>query len=277
MTDLVNTTWPEFIYGTAWKQDATASLVRAAVESGFRAIDTANQPRHYSEPLVGEALQSVLKTGLDRESLFIQTKFTPVNGHDYRVPYDPGQSLTVQVGESFASSLRHLGVDYVDAYLLHGPYTSPGLSGADWEVWRAIEGIHESGRARMIGISNVNSIQLRALVDGAATPPMAVQNRCYADRGWDRDVRQICRESGIMYQGFSLLTANVPVLRHPGVVEIARRLGVGTPQVVFRFSIQAGMVPLTGTTNADHMREDLDVDGIELTPAEVEDIENVAT
>jgi diketogulonate reductase-like aldo/keto reductase len=277
MIESDNRSRPSFIYGTAWKQDATAGLVTAAIECGFRAIDTANQPRHYSERLVGEALKAAFEDGLTRESLFIQTKFTPLGGHDHRVPYDANRPLGSQVDESFASSLRNLGVDYVDAYLLHGPYGFPGISDSDREVWRAIGAIHESGRARAIGVSNVNTGQLRALVGGAGTPPMVVQNRCYADRGWDREVRSVCREHGIMYQGFSLLTANVSVLGHPGVIAIARRLGVGTSQIVFRFSIQAGMVPLTGTTDRGHMREDLDVERIELTPEEVEFIENIAS
>jgi diketogulonate reductase-like aldo/keto reductase len=78
-----------------------------------------------------------------------------------------------------------------------------------------------------------------------------------------------------MYQGFSLLTANPYVVRHPDVVSIARRLGVDTEQVVFRFSLQVGMVPLTGTTSLDHMKEDLRVDQIQLTQAEVDFIETI--
>jgi len=104
---------------------------------------------------------------------------------------------------------------------------------------------------------------------------MAVQNRCFANRGWDRDVRKICRENGIMYQGFSLLTANPYVLQHPQVIAIARRLGVGTPQVVFRFAMQSGMVPLTGTTSLEHMKQDLTVYDFELTVNEVKLIESV--
>ena len=135
---------PTFIYGTAWKKDATTELVRTAVSSGFGAIDTANQPRHYSEPLVGEALAALASEGFARESLFLQTKFTPIGGHDHRVPYDPQTGLTTQVQQSFESSLQHLKTDHVDSYLLHGPYSYPGLSDADWEVWKAMEEIHRS-------------------------------------------------------------------------------------------------------------------------------------
>jgi len=266
---------PTFIYGTAWKKDATTALVRTAVSVGFKAIDTANQPRHYSEALVGDALATLVNEGVARDSLFIQTKFTPFNGHDHRIPYDPKADLANQVNQSFESSLRNLKTDRVDSYLLHGPYSYPGLGREDWTVWGAIEAIHKSGKAGMIGISNVNALQLAALIQNAKVKPMAVQNRCFANRGWDRDVRRICREHGIMYQGFSLLTANPYVLQHPQVIAIARRLGVGSLQVVFRFAMQAGMVPLTGTTSVEHMKQDLVVYDFELTSEEVKLIESI--
>ena len=127
----------------------------------------------------------------------------------------------------------------------------------------------------MIGISNVNALQLATLIQKGKIKPMAVQNRCFANRGWDRDVRRICQENGIIYEGFSLLTANPYVLQHPQVIAIARRLGVGTPQVIFRFAMQAGMVPLTGTTSLDHMKQDLTVYDIELSSDEVKLIETI--
>jgi diketogulonate reductase-like aldo/keto reductase len=266
---------PTFIYGTAWKKGATADLVKKAVKAGFKAIDTANQPRHYNEALVGEALQDLAAEGVGRDSLFLQTKFTPLDGHDSRVPYDPEQDLTNQVNESFASSLRHLNADRIDSFLLHGPYNYPGLGDEDAQVWAAIEDIHNSGKTGMIGVSNVNAMQLATLVNNARIPPMVVQNRCFAARGWDRDVREICRLKGIMYQGFSLLTANPDAVRHPLVARIAQRVGANPEQVIFRFAMQVGMVPLTGTTNEQHMKEDLRVYEIELTQEEVHSIESI--
>lgn len=276
MTEPRATPIPSFIYGTAWKKDATADLVRAAVRAGFKAIDTANQPKHYQEPLVGAALAALEADGIPRDGLFVQTKFTPLDGHDHRIPYDPRMDLTGQVRQSFESSLSHLQTSHVDSYLLHGPYSFPDLGDEDWTVWSALEDIHRSGRARLIGISNVNAGQLAALVEHAAVKPMVVQNRCFANRGWDRDVRRICRAHGLMYQAFSLLTANPAVVRHPRVLSIARRLDVDAAQVIFRFAIQAGMTPLTGTTSERHMREDLGVDQIQLTREEVDAIESIA-
>jgi diketogulonate reductase-like aldo/keto reductase len=276
MKELMRAPAPSFIYGTAWKKDATAELTRVAVRAGFRAIDTANQPRHYEEALVGKALEELAANGVPRHSLFVQTKFTPIDGHDHRVPYDPTADLRTQVRQSFESSLRNLRTDHVDSYLLHGPYSHSGLGEADREVWGAIEEIHRSGRAGMIGASNLNAGQLASLLENAAVKPMAVQNRCFARQGWDREVRRICRTHGVMYQGFSLLTANPSVLRHPEVASIAGRLGIRPEQVVFRFAVQVGMVPLTGTTSEAHMKEDLRVHGIELTAGEVSRIESIA-
>ncbi len=269
-------TLPSFMYGTAWKKDATAGLVQLAVSSGFRAIDTANQLIHYQEALVGEALQALANKGINRESLFLQTKFTPANGQDHRTPYDPSAALTKQVRQSFESSLNHLQTEYVDSYILHGPYSRYGLGKADWEVWEAMEVINQTGKTKMIGVSNVTATQLTLLCEQANIKPMVVQNRCYAVLGWDKEVREICQAHGIIYQGFSLLTANREVLSDPEIWEIAKRLGTGPAQVIFRFAQQIGMLPLTGTRSEQHMKEDLEIEQFELSPTEVTRIEMIA-
>ena len=267
---------PSFMYGTAWKKEATAALVQLAVTTGFRAIDTANQLIHYQEALVGEALLALAKQGITRDALFLQTKFTPVNGQDHRTPYDVNADLTTQVRQSFESSLDHLHTDYVDSYVLHGPYSRYGLSDADWEVWAAIEGLYESGQAKMIGVSNVSAAQLALFCERARHKPMAVQNRCYAALGWDREVRELCETHGIAYQGFSLLTANRQILADPEVHRIAKRLGAGIAQVIFRFAMQVGMLPLTGTTNPHHMKEDLEAERLTLSPEDIQRIEVIS-
>ena len=102
----------------------------------------------------------------------------------------------------------HLNTDYVDSYLLHGPYSRGNLIEEDWQVWDAIEKLYVSGKAKRIGISNVDVMQLKLLVKEAKIKPMIVQNRCFAQLGWDKEVREFCKQHQIMYQGFSLLTAN---------------------------------------------------------------------
>ena len=267
---------PSFMYGTAWKEEATTQLVQLAVASGFTAIDTANQLIHYQEAMVGEALQALGKKGIKRDTLFLQTKFTSVDGQDHRTPYDASADLTTQVRQSFDSSLTHLCTDYVDSYVLHAPFSRRGLGEADWEVWAAMEGIYQSGKTKMIGISNVAAGQLAELCEQANVKPMVVQNRCYAALGWDKEVREICQAHGIIYQGFSLLTANREVLIYPEIQKIARRLGAGPAQIIFRFAMQIGMLPLTGTTSQQHMKEDLQAEQLALSSQEIERIEKIA-
>ena len=267
---------PSFMYGTAWKKEATTQLVQLAAASGFTAIDTANQLIHYQEALVGEALQALEKKGVKRDALFLQTKFTPVGGQGGRPPYDPSADLTKQVRQSFDISLQHLHTEYVDSYVLHAPYSRRGLGEADWEVWAAMEEIYRSGKTKMIGISNATAGQLAQLCKQANVKPMVVQNRCFAALGWDQEVREICRENGIIYQGFSLLTANREVFIDPEIHAIAGRLGAGIAQVIFRFAQQIGMLPLTGTTSPQHMKEDLQAERLALSPEEIQRIETTA-
>lgn len=248
------------IYGTAWKEDDTGRLVGLALAAGFRAFDTANQRRHYREGAVGEALAAAYAAGLvRREDLFLQTKFTHVGGQDHRLPYDAKAPIGTQVRQSFASSLEHLHTDALDAYLLHGPSTRSGLAREDLEAWETMEALHHEGRVAAIGVSNVTRAQLDLLLRRGSVRPSFVQNRCYASTGWDRETRALCREHGIVYQGFSLLTANRSELASPKLLAVAKRLGMTPAQVVFRFALDVGMAPLTGTTRREHMSEDLAV------------------
>jgi len=263
---------PTFMYGTAWKEQGTQELVRLALGAGFRAVDTANQRKHYFEAGVGAALA---ESGIARGELFLQTKFTFAGGQDHRIPYDLQADPATQVQQSFESSLEHLGTGYVDSYVLHGPSRRSGLAADDWAVWRAMEELCRTGRARQIGVSNVALEQLVALEAGASVKPAFVQNRCYASTGWDREVRAFCAERGIVYQGFSLLTANRREIGGRVVRAIAERLGRTPEQVVFRFAIEVGMLPLTGTSSAEHMRLDLACLEFELGPGDVSAIETI--
>ena len=265
------------MYGTAWKEDRTAALTELAIRSGFRAIDTANQRRHYFEAGVGEGLAAAYRAGLvKRADLFLQTKFTYQEGQDHRLPYDPAASLSLQVAQSMASSLEHLGTDYVDSFVLHGPASRSHWTTADFETWQAMIKERDAGRTRLLGVSNISLAQLQQMARAHAEPPAFVQNRCYARLGWDRDVRAFCRERNIIYQAFSLLTANVEVLRHSLIARLATQLNASPAQIVFAFARQIGMLPLTGTTNPEHMKQDLESRLLELPPAAVNAIEAIA-
>jgi diketogulonate reductase-like aldo/keto reductase len=268
---------PRFLYGTAWKEDRTAALTEAALRAGFRGIDTANQRRHYVEAGVGEGLAAAYRAGVvTRADVFLQTKFTYLPGQDHRLPYDPRASLSTQVAQSMASSLEHLGTDHVDSYVLHGPASGQGWTEYDAEVWAAMLEERAAGRTRALGVSNVALRHLQQLVGSGAEAPAYVQNRCFASRGWDRAVRAFCAEHRIVYQGFSLLTANPEALRHPVVLGAAKRNQATPAQVVFRFALAVGMLPLTGTTDERHMTQDLASDALVLSPDEVSAIETLA-
>jgi diketogulonate reductase-like aldo/keto reductase len=267
---------PRFLYGTAWKEDQTQPLVELALRQGFRGIDTANQRKHYHEVAVGAAVAAAIAEGfVTRDDLFLQTKFTFRDGQDHRLPYDPNASIAAQVEQSFQSSLEHLRADRIESFVLHGPSQRTGLAADDWAAWRAMEALHASGRARLLGISNVALDQLQLLCASARVRPRFVQNRCYAARGWDRRVREFCAANEITYQGFSLLTANRDALNHAEMARVAQRHRRSPSQIVFRFALDAGMMLLTGTTSAEHMQADLEVLDFRLDSQEFEHIERL--
>jgi len=268
---------PSFLYGTAWKEDRTAALTELALRSGFRAIDTANQRKHYFEAAVGQGLAAAYAAGIvTRADLFLQTKFTYQEGQDHRLPYDPAATLSVQVAQSMASSLEHLGTDHVDSFVLHGPASHSQWTTADFETWQAMIKERDAGRTRLLGVSNISLAQLQQMARAHAEPPAFIQNRCYARLGWDREVRAFCREHNIIYQGFSLLTANQQVLRHPTIAALAVEMNATPAQIIFAFARQIGMLPLTGTSSAEHMKQDLASLSRELPREAVNTIEALA-
>ena len=268
---------PDFLYGTAWKEDRTQALTELALRTGFRGIDTANQRRHYVEAAVGQGLAAAYRAGvITRADLFLQTKFTYQRGQDHRLPYDPAANLGTQVAQSMQSSLEHLGTDHVDSYVLHGPASGYGWTDDDAEVWAAMVKERDAGHTRILGVSNVGLHHLVQMTASGAEPPAFVQNRCFARLGWDRDVRAFCLERKIVYQGFSLLTANPEVLGHPLIASIAARCRATRAQVVFRFAQEVGMLPLTGTSDAEHMKQDLASRDLTLSADEVRKIDSLA-
>jgi diketogulonate reductase-like aldo/keto reductase len=270
-------TIPDFLYGTAWKEDRTPALTELALRMGFRGIDTANQRKHYFEAGVRQGLEVAYRSGtVTRPDLFLQTKFTYQGGQDHRLPYDPRAGFSVQVAQSLSSSLEHLGTDYIDSYVLHGPSSSYGWTAADAEVWAAMCKERDAGRTRWLGVSNVSLGHLQQMAAAGAEAPAFVQNRCYARLGWDREVRQFCQERKIVYQAFSLLTANAEVLNNRLIDDLASRSNSTPAQVVFSFARALGMLPLTGTSNAEHMKQDLASRELALSAEAVRTIELLA-
>jgi diketogulonate reductase-like aldo/keto reductase len=258
---------PGILYGTAWKKDDTERLVATAIRQGFRGVDTACQPKHYNEEGVGAGVAASLGKGLTRDDLYLQTKFTPLSGQDpERVPYDRNAPLGEQVAQSFAVSLRNLRVNRLDCLVLHSPMES---SAKTLEVWRAMESLVSSAGVGQLGISNCYQLeQLEALYDAALVKPAVVQNRFHAPTRYDTRIRAYCRERSIIYQSFWTLTANPDVLANRNVVKLASKYGRTAAQILFRYLTQSGVVPLTGTHSATHMRQDLEIFEFQLDGAE---------
>lgn len=262
---------PALIYGTAWKKEHTADLVVQAVLSGFRGIDTACQPKHYNEPLVGEAIKRLCGHGIQREELFVQTKYTPLSGQDpQRIPYDPNAALDVQVAQSFEASKRNLGTQYVDSLVLHSPlFPYTNLS----TVWKAMEKIFHNGGARVLGISNCYDVELlKRLYQDAEIKPSVVQNRFYSESGYDTHLRQWCNDHGIRYQSFWSLTANPHILGSKNVGEMVVKYSKTPAQIFYRYLNHVEIVPLIGSTSQEHMTQDLKIFEFELTLPEIQSV-----
>jgi diketogulonate reductase-like aldo/keto reductase len=142
------------------------------------------------------------------------------------------------------------------------------------KIWKAMESIHRAGGARQLGISNCYDPHLmRMLHADAAVKPTVVQNRFYAQSGYDADLRHWCSGHGVVYQSFWTLTANPHILASPTVRSLAQQYGKTQAQIFFRYLTQAEIVPLTGTTSERHMHEDLSIFDFELSSAELGQME----
>ena len=132
-----NIKMPNMIYGTAWKKENTTDLVYEALLQGFKGIDTACQPKHYREDLVGFGLLKAYEKGIKREDIFLQTKFTPIDGQDQtNMPYLESDEIEVQVEKSFETSKKNLKTDFINAYILHSPVYPGSKLQRVWQKWK---------------------------------------------------------------------------------------------------------------------------------------------
>lgn len=272
--ELIMTEMPKIIYGTAWKKDKTTALVKTAIEAGFRGIDTACQPKHYNEPGVGVALKQLFDGSLDRKDIYIQTKFTPIDGQDPKdVPYDRNAPLQEQIFQSFEASKKNLHVDYLDGLLLHSPLESFERT---LIAWKAFEAIHHQKGATSLGISNCYDLGfLKHLHKKAAVKPSIVQNRFYQATGYDHEIRAWCLANNVVYQSFWTLTANPHLLNHPFLLKAAQDHQKTPAQILFCFLSGLGVVPLTGTSSEQHMKEDLEISTFSLSADETQKIASI--
>jgi len=251
---------PGIIYGTAWKEERTTQLVLTALQAGFTGIDTANQPLHYREDLVGVALEQFLGQGSrSRGEIFLQTKYSPYQDMSKYpaelLPYNGAASLKEQVKQSVAKSLRNLRTSYIDSLVLHSPMDTIQET---MEVWAALEEFVDAGVIKQLGISNIYSLQeLIDLHTSARVKPSVVQNRFYAATCFDFALRKWCSANSVKYQSFWTLTANGHFLYSTRVTQLAQARSLTKEQLWFLFTMSQGIVPLTGTTSQLHMKQDL--------------------
>lgn len=272
VTSNQNVRIPCMLYGTAWKKERTADLVALALENGFRGIDTACQPKHYEEALVGEGVTRFYEKGGKREELFIQTKFTPLSGQDpQRLPYDAQASLEEQIITSCNVSKQNLHTEYLDSLLLHSPlFPYAHLLSA----WQTLESLCQRGDTHQIGISNCYDLSLlQQLYADARIKPSIVQNRFYSDSHYDTSLRAWAKEQGIIYQSFWTLSANPHILHSPTIQTIANTYGKNAEQIFYRYVVHKGIIPLNGTTSTQHMKEDLSIFEFALDSVSIEKID----
>ena len=257
---------PAFIYGTAWKKTATADLVYQALSNGFTAIDTAAQPKHYQEDLVGNGISRAIKEGkIRRKDLYLQTKFTAVDGQDpSKMPYDPKSSLTDQVNSSIMSSLRNfnfadvtksddISEPYIDTVVLHSPMRSLEDT---MEVWRSLEQ-YVPNEIRHLGISNCTMFDLMNLYERSNIKPAIVQNRFHSTSKFDIGLRKFCTEKGIVYQSFWSLTANPKLMASSPVKQLSKDLNTTPASALYCLILGLGHTAvLNGTTKVEHMKAD---------------------
>lgn len=225
----------------------TASMV-TAIESGYRLLDTALN--YENEREVGEAVR---RSPVAREELFVTTKL-PGRHHGY------DETLA-----SFEESRENLGLDYVDLYLIHWPLPRQGKY---VESWQAMIALREAGRVRSIGVSNFTEEYLTRLASETGVTPAVNQVELHP-RFPQPKLRAFHEAHGIVTQSWSPLAKGNSVTGERAVTAAAEAHGVTPTQVVLRWHVQLGAVPIPKSGDADRQRENLDVFGFELTDAEV--------
>lgn len=280
------------MYGGAWKGSHAEQNVLNAIELGYRAFDTANvYAASYNETAMGVALERARSVGLHRKELFIQTKFTPgiagnANSECPDGPWDPktcmfdkDADLATQVRQSAQTSLDHLRVEQLDALIIHE-------SRQPWDelvtIWRTLEDLYTEGKTASIGLSHIHdAATFRRLLDIAKIKPSFVQHPIFASNGWDRTIRQICREHGIVFQAYSLNHADNDFVYETATVQrIARRLNCTPRQVVVAMTKRLGLLPLVGPQDPIKMAHAIAAARYLpalLTEAEVDMLENIAS
>jgi 2,5-diketo-D-gluconate reductase A len=216
----------------------TAAAVSAALEAGYRSIDTA--ALYGNEEGVGEALAA---SGIARDELFVTTKlWQDAHAHDAAL-------------RAFEDSLARLRLDYVDAYLIHWPAPAQDRY---VEAWRALEELHATGRARAIGVSNFQPAHLRRLLDETDTVPALNQIELHPLLQ-QAELRRLHAEHGILTEAWAPLARAGSLFDHPTIAGLAERHGKTPAQVVLRWHMELGNVAIPKSVTPSRIWENIDV------------------
>ena len=232
--------------------EATASSVRWAVEAGYRHIDAAAV--YGNEESVGEGIRTC---GISRDQLFITSKLW---NDDMR----KGRQL-----EAFQESLKRLGTDYLDLYLIHWPVEN------HVESWHVLEQLYQSGAVRAIGVSNYHKKHLEAVAAEAKIMPMVNQFECHPFLSQKQLIR-LCEEYSMAYEAYSPLGGQgSPVLSDPVIHEIAQKRGRTTAQIILRWHLQRGTVILPKSNHRERIHSNAQIFDFELSREEIEIIDGL--
>ena len=238
---------PKLGLGTWFIDDALAAdAVRAAVEIGYRNIDTAQA--YGNERGVGEGIRT---SGAGRDDLFVSSKLAAeIKDYDESVAAIDG-------------SLAKLDIEYIDLMLIHSPQPWDDFRGADYAegnlaAWRALEEAHRAGRIRSIGVSNFLQADLDNILEHGTIAPHVNQILVHAGNT-PSELIAYCEDKGVLVEAYSPI-AHGEILKNPDVAAIAAKYAVSVPQLCIRYTLQLGTVSLPKTGNPDHMRSNARVD-----------------
>lgn len=249
-------TLPAVGFGTyPLKGDDGIAAVVSALEAGYRLLDTA--VNYENETEVGEALR---RSGLPREDVQVASKL-PGRHHAYD-----------DAVRSVHGSLERLGLEYLDLHLIHWP--NPGIDKYG-EAWNALVDLREQGLVRSIGVSNFTEAHLERIIDATGVTPVVNQIELHP-RFPQEAMRRVHERLGIQTEAWSPMGKRQAPLEEPAVTEPAERLGVTAGQVILRWHVQVGSLPIPKSSNPERQRQNLDIFGFELTDDEVAGISALA-